>query len=447
MTLILDCIYIVAGACLLPYWLWKLPQSRRYRAGIPQRLGFGPPMPAGCRRLWVHCASVGEASIPRSLVARLRECHPGWQVVFSTNTDTGARRLRELYPDCPVFFMPLDVSLCARRALRRVAPDAVLLVELEVWPNFMDACRARGVPVGIISGRIGRSSRRLLRTLSRLMPRLWEPLRLVCARSPDDAQGFLGANVPADRVFDCGSLKYDNLPDEPDSGDEQRLRRLFNLPPGTPVVVGGSTHDGEEVLLAGVYRDLKRRHRDVQLVLAPRHVERADQVAAAIRARGFTVSRKSELDASGTPARRDDVILVDTIGDLMACYGLSTCAFVGRSLLPPGGGQNMMEPAALGKPVLVGPYTRNFEPEMALLRAAGAVIVVRSRAELAGQIDMLLSDPRRAERIGRAGQETIAGSRGATERTLARLSRARLFGDEAACRDDAQGRSVQGHPT
>ena len=149
MRWILNAFYLDFLLLAAPYWLWKLPQARRYRAGLLERLGFVRRMRGGVRRLWIHAASVGEASVPQNLVALFREAHPDWEVVFSTLTDTGADRLRSLYPDCPVFYWPLDLSWCVAESLERVEPDAVLLVELEVWPNYLLSCRERGIPVAV----------------------------------------------------------------------------------------------------------------------------------------------------------------------------------------------------------------------------------------------------------------------------------------------------------
>jgi 3-deoxy-D-manno-octulosonic-acid transferase len=311
-----------------------------------------------------------------------------------------------------------------------VRPDAVILVELEVWPNFLGACRSSGTPVGVVNGRIGAFSRRALGALSRLLPRMWEPVRVCCARSEDDAGGFVGAGLPAERVFNCGSLKYDALPAQADAEEQERLRRLLAIGPGAPVLVAGSTHPGEESVLVRAYRELREEHRGLRLILAPRHVERGGRVAAIVQEAGLPVVRKSELDAARTAASGKDVIVVDTLGDLLACYSLATCAFVGRSLIEPGGGQNVMEPAALGKPVLVGPHTGNFKPDMALLMARGAVSVVRDAAELGAEVQDLLSNPSRAELMGRAGRSVVEESRGATGRTLERLEA--LFGSGPA---------------
>lgn len=445
MRWLLDCVYLIAAVCLLPLWFWKLPRAPRYRAGILERLGFSPRLgsrlPKGRKRLWIHCASVGEASVPARLVATIKERYPGWEPIFSTNTNTGAARLRELYPDSPVFYMPMDFSPCVRMSLGRVRPSLVLLAELEFWPNFVGGCRVRRIPVAIINGRVGRGSVRLLRELRRLWPPLWDAVRVCCARSPDDAEGFVAAGLPGDRVANCGMLKCDGLSIERNVEREEALRRLLGIAPDAQVLVAGSTHPGEETILALAYRDLKRRHRSLRMIIAPRHVERAGEVVAALRARGLTVVTKTALEArrgavpSGEAASApsplgaghgpmggsDPVIVVDTIGDLVACYGLATCAFVGRSLVSPGGGQNVMEPAALGKPVLTGPHTANFGPEMNLLRNVSGAVVVHNRAQLGREVARLLSDPTAAERMGAAGRRVIAESRGATARTFEKI--------------------------
>jgi 3-deoxy-D-manno-octulosonic-acid transferase len=420
MTWLFDCLYALAGLWLLPVWLWKLPRARRYRAGIVQRLGRAPVLPSR-PRLWVHCASVGEAAVPRSLLDEFLAGRPDWDVVFSTNTDTGAGRLRDLYPGATVFYFPLDFSSCVDEALRRVRPSAVLLIELEVWPNFNEACCRRAIPIVIINGRIGAGSRRLLRVVSRLARRLWDPVRLCCARSSDDADGFAAAGLPRARIAECGLLKCDRLALEPDAARLAELRDLFAIADGAPVVVAGSTHQGEEGVLVAACRDLKRRHPELRLILVPRHIERAGSAAEAVSGRGLPVLRKTALDAGDARARGDEVIVVDTIGELVACYGLGTLAFVGRSLLPPGGGQNVLEPAALGVPVVTGPYIANFVPETRMLVAAGAAVVVGDQAQLVRELDAIAGDPERARRMGAAGHEAITHNRGATRRTLAGL--------------------------
>ena len=421
MQWLLDCLYAEAAMLASPYWLWKVPQARRYRAGLLQRVGRAPELESGTSRLWVHAASVGEAGIPRTLVERFRRAHPDWDIVFSTFTDTGAERLRELYPDCTVFYFPLDFSFAVDRALRRIKPSAVVLVEQELWPNFLTACGRRRVPVGIVNARMSSGSARLARGLVRFVPGLWDPVKLCCARSRRDARRYHEAGLPAERIRVTGSLKYDILPDEPDREAANRLREKFGIRRVDKVLVAGSTHSGEEGILCDVYAELRETFPALRLVLAPRHIERAPEVERAIRSRGLKLVRKSRLDTGRESADGDEVILVDTIGDLMDCYAMADCVFVGRSLMEPGGGQNMMEPAALGKPVLVGPHTGNFRPEMADLLDCDAVRVVDGPGELAAQCSTLLGDRVAAEKLGRRAREAVRKSRGATESTLRHL--------------------------
>ena len=421
MIWLLDCLYLALGACLLPLWLVNLPRARRYRAGLRQRLGWPPRLPPDRKRLWIHCASVGEAAIPRLLVEQFRKRHPDWQIVFSTNTDTGTARLRALYPGATVFFMPLDLSPCVALALRRIAPSLLVLVELEVWPNMAAACAERRIPIAIVNGRINEGSQRLLGALRRLYPRLWRGVPVCCARSAEDAEGFARAGLPVDRIFNCGMLKCDQPARELPPEELARLRALFHIAPGVPVLVAGSTRAGEESILAEAFRDLTRKYRRLRMIVAPRHVERAREAMAAVRGRGLPAVAKTDLDTGWNAATGNEVIVVDTIGDLPACYALATAAFVGGSLIPPGGGQNVMEPAAQGKPVLTGPHTANFRPEMEMLAAAGAVQVVRDASELTDELDRLLLDPARVERMGAAGRRTVEANRGASERTLKHL--------------------------
>ncbi len=421
--LLLDAIYCVLLFWACPYWFYKLPQARRYRAGLLQRMGFAPRLSPGQKRLWIHCASVGEASIPQELVNQLREKHDELDIVFSTFTDTGAERLRKLYPDATVFYWPLDLSCCVDEALRRISPDAVLLVEQELWPNFLLGCRRTQIPVGIINGRIRPSSTRFVRGIGRLLRGLFDPIQLCCARSDGDAQRYREAGIPESRICVTGSLKYDAMPTQVASGKVDRLSALFGIDKNAPVLVGGSTHPGEESVLCNIWDRLRKQHPALRLILVPRHIERAAELERTLEASGFEVARKTALEKGKNPEGTDTVILVDTIGDLVTCYGMATCVFVGRSLHEPGGGQNMMEPAGLGIPVVVGPHTGNFRPEMAMLRAWGGVVEVGSEIELEREVDELLSDAVRRRNVGERGQQAVRSNKGATRMTRNALER------------------------
>lgn len=426
---LLDALYWEVLVFAFPFWLYKVPQARRYRAGILQRMGFVPRREGEEPCLWVHCSSVGEASIPRELVRRFRERHGEWEVVFSTFTDTGAERLRKLYPDCEVFYWPLDLSCCVDRALGRVRPDAVLLVEQELWPNFLLGCRERGVAVGIVNGRMRARSVPLVRGIGHLVRPMWEAVKMCCARSEADGRRFGEAGLETGRIGVSGSLKYEALPAEVDPEVVRGLRELFGFSGEEPVLVAGSTHPGEEIALCRVWERLRGRHPDLRLVVVPRHIERGDDLTEELTAAGFGVARKTDLDAGAGEPAEDAVILVDTIGDLVGCYGLATCAFVGRSLSAPGGGQNMMEPAALGVPVIVGRHTGNFEPEMEVLRDRGAVVEAADEGELEREIERLLSDAAYRLELGERGRRVIRENRGAAEVTVDAIERMLVKGE------------------
>jgi 3-deoxy-D-manno-octulosonic-acid transferase len=257
--------------------------------------------------------------------------------------------------------------------------------------------------------------------MQKVMPWLWRPVAACCARSEDDARGFLEAGVPEKAVCTTGSLKYDSLAVEPDAERMAELARLFAISEHQRVIVGGSTWPGEEAALGDAYAAVHEEHPDLRLVVAPRHVERADEAAAELAARGLDVVRKTDLDAGEADAGPDQVVLVDTVGELAACYALACVAFVGRSLCEPGGGQNMMEPAGLGVPVVVGPHTGNFRPEMRLLREAGGVVEVDGPEELQPALAHLLQHSRRAREVGRAGRRVVVANRGSARRTLEQL--------------------------
>ncbi len=405
---------------LLPAAAIKAPFSRRHRAGMFNRLGLTPRFseaPGG--RVWIHCASVGEAAIPLHLVEILKQRFPRLNTVFSSCTDTGVERLEGLYPGESSFYLPFDFSFSVDKALRRVKPSVLVLVEQEIWPNLLLACCKKNVPVAIVNGRINEKSSRLVRTLFRLLPDAARAIKLCCVRSDADAQRFSYAGIDPGKIHSVGSLKYDALRTAISGSEQQRLCNLFGITGGDKILVGGSTHDGEELALLDVWKRLKAEHPRLRLVLAPRHVERADTIVRRLAREGVKVQRQSKAEAHGGDMvlEPDTVILVDVIGRLRTWYALADVVFVGRSLQPPGGGQNMMEPAALGKPVIVGPYTGNFKPEMEVLKADNAVICVDDVVGLQQEAARLLTDRGYAEWLGDSAKNVIERNRGAANVT------------------------------
>ncbi|HEY6377053.1 MAG TPA: glycosyltransferase N-terminal domain-containing protein, partial [Edaphobacter sp.] len=348
---------LVLGA---PYWIVRMATSGRYRAGLAGRLGRVPDelrqAVAGRDVIWLHAVSVGEVMAATQLIRELRAALPGWVIAVSTTTATGQRLARERLPESPVFYLPLDFAFVIRRYLRVLHPKTLVLMESELWPNLIEQCVRGGIPIAVVNARI--SDRSLPRYLR--LRRLWRPLlakiSLYLAQSQENADRLVQVGAQADRVQVGGNLKYDVRTAMANNLTES-LRA--NLPAGAPVLVCGSTLEGEERMLLDAWPTVLEAEPRAVMVLAPRHPDRFATVANLIAERGFPVQRASEFRQNPAPVIPASVFLLDTIGDLASIYSLGTLAFVGGSLIP-SGGHNPLEPAQFGVPVLVGPSFQNF---------------------------------------------------------------------------------------
>lgn len=402
-----------------PWWLWRSAGSRSFRRMVTERLclrlpRLSPPPPGG--RVLIHGVSVGEVKASQSLVAALRPHH---DVVVSASTDSGLLVARELYPDLTVVRFPLDFRPVVARFLHCLQPTAIVLLELEIWPLFVRSAGRRGIPTAIVSGRITPASfanyRRFGPTLTQ-----FSAVRLFAAQTETYAERFRALGAPEGRIEITGNVKVDGLDAaarEPDART-RALAQELGLDGARPVLVAGSTHGPEEVLVAGAFRAAAPGAR---IVLVPRHPPRVPEVVAALRAEGLEPQLLTDL-RSGEALDPDRPAVVDTIGELERLYSLATLAFVGGTLIDHGG-QNVLEPAARGLAVLHGPDVANFRQEAALLEQAGASQVVRDAAQLEAVTRELLGDPQRMEAMGTAGRGAVEGQRGATERTVGALYR------------------------
>ncbi|MCP3982637.1 MAG: 3-deoxy-D-manno-octulosonic acid transferase [bacterium] len=364
--------------------------------------------------IWIHGSSVGESRIVQGVAAALRRVDPRRPLVVSAFTNTGRAQLPGSAPADASFLLPLDFPSYHRRLLRKLRPAGLALIETELWPNLLHQAHAAGVPVVVLNGRL--SERRMARY--RRMRHLYRPLLAgiarVGAQSDDDARRFVELGVPPSAVEVTGNIKFDlPLPD----ADPGALRRRLALAE-RPVFVAGSTARGEDEAVLQAFADARREHSDLFLVLAPRHPERADEVAALIEAHDLRARRISAGDADA--ARDADVLLVDTVGHLTELYSAATVAFVGGSLVPIGG-HNVMEPAAAGVPVLFGPRTENVEePAEALTRARAARRVANADA-LSRALVELLADAFEREAMVRRAHGVLEANRGALQRSVALL--------------------------
>ncbi len=424
MTLLTDILYLLAVIIGSPVILFAILVRGKWRHGWSERLGGGPA-PAGDRPVvWVHAVSVGEANATRTLVEQLQAARPNVEIVFSTTTDTGAERLAKLYPDAVRFRYPLDFSLIARRALNRIRPALIVLIELEVWPNMVRLASARGIPVAVINGRLSEHSFRSYRRLRWLLGGAFARLAGAFAQDEDYAERFTAMGTPPARVEVTGSLKYDTAQVADRVDGDAELAAELGIGDDTRLLVAGSTGPGEEPILLDVWEQLRADFPQLRLAVVPRKPERFDEVAQLIAGRGLACIRRSEHRDASTAAALgpDGVILGDTMGELRKFYALSEVAFVGRSLAPMGG-SDVMEVAALGLPVVVGPHMDNFAEPTRRLAAAGGLATVADAAGLAGVLRSLLNDTERREKMAAAARQAVIDAQGATARTVSGLTR------------------------
>ncbi len=390
-----------------------------WRGGAPLALGarFGfVPLAPGPARFWVHAVSVGEVMAAVPLVAALRRRWPEVEVVLSTVTATGAQVARaRLGQVATPFVFPLDFAGATRRAVRRVAPRCFVALETELWPNLLRALAAAGVPAVVANGRISDRSFRRYRRVRRLFRRVLDQVALFAMQSEEDARRVIALGARPERVVVTGNLKMEAPRGE--AGVERLWRRLLHLGEA-PVWVAGSTHRGEEAAVLDAFLALRREAGGLRLILAPRHPERVEEVEALARARGLVAARRSRLTGDAP----HDLILLDTIGELAALYGVADVIFVGGSLVPVGG-HNVIEPALHARPVVFGPHMHNFRDAAALLLGARAAVQVPDAAALVPALRALLADPAARRRLGEAAWQAVAGHQGACERTLEALER------------------------
>ena len=411
-----------------PFWLLKSSGRRKVFKALGQRMGrvdsrADPSSPA----VMIHAVSLGEMNATRALVAKLREARPGLQFIISTTTETGFSRGTELYgaaPDCRLIRYPLDFTPAVARVLDGLKPSLVVLMELEVWPNFLRQCQKRRIPVLLVNGRLTESSYRNYRIAKPLTAAMFRRLALVCAQDQAYADRFMALGAARDRVRVTGTMKFDNaqVADRIDGADE--LAAAVGLRLGTDAIwVCGSTGPGEEQIILDAYRELLPDYPALRLVIVPRHPERFDEVAQLIERAGFPLTRRSspvpQSSVSTADSPRCPVVLGDTMGELRKFYSLAHVVLVGRTLLdlgPRQHGSDMIEPAGLAKPVVVGPFTGNFAEVMNAFRAADGIREVRQPGEVAATIRRLLTEPGGAAEVGRRAQDVVRREQGATQR-------------------------------
>lgn len=409
---VLDAVYAAGLIFGLPYIVLKMLLDRRYREALGERLGFGPLPSDGDFRVWFHGASAGEVLAARALYRLMREERPGLRAVFSTLTYTGKTAAQRTYPDCAATYLPIDMRYAVGRALARFRPNLVVLIEGDIWPNFICEAKALGARIVVVNGTFSKRSARRYGRLGFFFRPAVEAIDLFCLRDEEQAANLAPLSLPEEKVLVTGSVKYDNLKTETDEA-LRRVRETLCIVPHQPVVVGGSTHEGEEESLLDLFAD----RRDFRLVITPRYTHRARDIQRLAEKKNLTTCLFSDADAGRIRPSTRDVIIVDTVGDLADIYQAAAITFVGGSLIPRGG-QNVLEPAVLGAAVVVGKYTFHFKEDIDLLKEADAAIEVADAGKLREAVSALLDDPKRRKQIGARAQKLILEKRGASRVTF-----------------------------
>lgn len=413
--------------------LYALPMTgwiayRRLRGRAAGRLAWsratgkvsGPmPEPNAGQPVWMHGVSMGEVLALVPLVTRFRQRFPDVPVVVSATTATGLATAHARFPDLAVVPFPLDFSWSVRRLFDTINPQLVVLAESELWPNFLSEARRRSVPVVVVNARMSPRSYRRYARLGPVGRWLLSRVDHFAVQSPVYAEQLVRLGVAPARLSVTGSIKYDGACSDRDNPKTTHLRRLLGLWATDHVIVFGSTQAPEETLALQAFARLRQTCTDLRLLIVPRHPERFDEVARLIVETGITFARRSEVQH---PLDRcPPVVLIDTVGELAAVWGLAEIAFVGGSLDGKRGGQNLIEPAAYGAAVVVGPHTWNFRDVVSRFSEADALRIVHNSEELTQTLGRLLGDPIERLRLGQAGRQLVQSGQGATERTLAVL--------------------------
>ncbi len=427
MRLIIDFAYLLAAIAVSPKVIYRMLRHNRYRAGWANRLGKITRKNPDKKCVWIHAVSVGEVNATRTIIDRLKQNFPDYEIVISTTTDTGFDRAGKLYgSELVVFYFPLDFSAIMQRSFKNIKPSICLLMELEVWPNLVDTAKYLNIPVVVVNGRISDKSFPKYKIIKSIIRKIFQQTTLILAQTEEYAKRFRALGAPEDKIIVTGSLKYDTaqITDKVDGTD--RLAEKLNIKQNQRLWVTGGTGTDEEVLLLRTYMKLISgdKFKDLRLVIVPRKPERFDEVAQLISQFGLPFIRYSQIKDNPNPPKTDSrtVILGDTMGDLRKFYSLATVIFVGRSLVPMGG-SDMTEAAALGKCTIFGPYTFNFNQTVDALLADEGAIQVKDTDELFKTVEKCLADKELARKIAHNGQEVIRKNQGATQRTIEQIKK------------------------
>jgi len=426
-----------------PYFLFRALIDERFRRELIQRMGFLPTLSLK-RPIWIHAASVGEVFCCIPLLKRIKKDFPRSEIVMTAMTRTGHETARTQIPEADtVLFSPIDHPLTIRKAIARIKPSLLLIAETELWPNLLRRCGEKGIPIVLFNGRVSQKSFRGYLFLKSLFKGCLRSISIILMQTEEDRTRIIEIGAPSEKTRVVGNLKFDQPFSTVTPEGVEQTAKSFGLCGNEKILIAGSTHDGEEEILISLFKDLRKIHTDLILLLAPRHLDRLGEVERILKRESFPWKKRTEFAPLESPtlhggvkapslltgltidqdlsARQKNnlpwIILLDTMGELMSLYSLGTLVFIGGSLIPVGG-HNPLEPLFFKKCVFFGPYMFNFlEVSRGLIEAGGA-IQVTGKEDLFLHLKHLLSDERACKEMGEKGFQFLQKHRGATERVF-----------------------------
>ncbi|MDT8444704.1 MAG: 3-deoxy-D-manno-octulosonic acid transferase [Desulfuromonadales bacterium] len=419
--LLYDLTLYASALFLVPYYLYRGLRYGKTRHGLRERLGIYAQdfrqLLHGRKVIWVHAVSVGETRAAIPLLKAMRERYPEALLLLSNVTETGREIAIGVTEIDHYIFFPFDLRWIVRKALNLIRPDIVIIIETEIWPNFVMEAKRLNIPVVLVNGRISDRSFPRYRMAGKVLLPVLKSIADFCMQSEQDSRRIRHLGAPTGRVRVTGNLKFDMQPPQIKHVDLESLKNELKLPENGRIWVAGSTHDGEETQLVNVYLELRKICPELFLVLVPRHPERCRQVQEELGKLEIAATLRSTLPQLNRTLQAGEVMIVDTLGEMLMLYALADLVFVGGSLVNIGG-HNVLEAALLKKPVLYGSYMQNFKEIARLVRAAHAGLQVKDSDDLYRQMRILLENPDEARRIGENGYHLLEENRGATQKTL-----------------------------
>ncbi|MFH1791603.1 MAG: 3-deoxy-D-manno-octulosonic acid transferase [Candidatus Omnitrophota bacterium] len=424
-----DAAFLAFSFIYLPYLILK----GKAHADFGQRFGILPDALKGGREktVWVHTVSVGEVMAASVFVKELAAALPGYRVVVSTTTRTGQETAKKILTGIRTFYFPLDFQITVRKTVDFIKPDLFVVFETELWPNLITELYRRKVPVFLVNGRISDRSFSGYRLLRPFLSPVLGMFKLLMMQTADDAARMKAIGAPAGRIVVTGNVKYDTESASEAPGGQGIDRGSFGISHDEKLIVCGSTHRGEEEVILSAYAGLLKAYPGLRLLLAPRHVERADEVDDLCREKGFTPARVSKKEPGDAAGAVKPVIILDTIGQLARVYGMADIVFVGGSLVKKGG-HNIIEPAQFSKPIIFGPHMSNFRNMAERFVKRRAAVMLAAPEDLEGAVAGLISDRAGMDAMGENARKLVEENKGAVGRAL-RLISENVAGDGAAC--------------